>query len=58
MLLKAVHEDHYHDDESDDTDDDSDDDDYHDDNEDVPTCAEGLLDLCPISSDCSQMMRR
>ena len=57
MLLKAVHEDHYHDDESDDNDDDSDDDD-DDDNEDVPTCAEGLLDLCPISSDCSQMMRR
>ena len=57
MFLKAVHEDHYHDDESDDTDDDSDDDD-DDDNEDVPTCAEGLLDLCPISSDCSQTMRR
>ena len=55
MFLKAVHEDHYHDDESDDNDDDSDDDD---DNEDVPTCAEGLLDLCPISSDCSQTMRR
>ena len=58
MFLKAVYEDHYHDD-GDDNDDDSDDgDDDHDDNEYVPTCAEGLLDLCPISSDCSQTMRR
>ena len=57
MFLKAVHEDHYYDAESDDNDDDSDDDD-DDDNEDIPTCTEGLLDLCPISSDCSQTMRR
>ena len=64
MFLKAVHEEHYHDDKGDDNDDndihgdDTEDEVSDDNNEYVATCAKALLDLCPISSDCNQMTRR